>query len=237
MASTINSSTKVKEKRENPFLNIFLNVVAPSIIMAKFSGPEHLGPIFGLVIALVFPVGYGLFDFVSRKKYNFFSLLGLISVLLTGGIGLFKLSRNWMIAKETLIPCLFGVATFISNYTHYPLLKTFLKEILDFEKINEAFANSGHRGHFDKKLRMSSHFLAATFFVSAVLNYFLAVFVLKGTSGTTEFNESLGKMTALSFPVITVPMMIMTGCILFYLCSSIKKLTSLEIETFLKQHR
>ena len=231
----MNSSTKVKEKRENPLLNIFLNVIAPSIIMAKFSGPEHLGPIFGLVIALIFPIGYGLFDFISRKKYNFFSLLGLISVLLTGGIGLFKLSRNWMIAKETLIPFLFGVATFISNYTRYPFLKTFLKEIFDFEKIHEAFANSEDRELFDKKLRVSSHLLAATFFVSTVLNYFLAVFILKGGPGTTEFNESLGKMTALSFPVITVPMMIMTGCIIFYLCSSIKKFTSLNIETFLKQ--
>ncbi len=205
--------------------------------MAKFSDPEHLGPFLGLVIALIFPLSYGLFDLISRKKYNIFSLLGLISILLTGGIGLFQLSRNWMIVKETLIPLLFGVATFISNHTRYPLLKIFFKEIFDFDKIDKAFVKNGHQGLFDSKLRLSSHFLAATFFISATLNYFLAVFILAGDPGTTEFNESLGKMTALSFPVITVPMAIMTGCLLFYLCNSIKKATSLDIENFIKKHR
>ena len=216
-------------------MSLSLNVIIPSVIMTKFSSTEYLGPFFGLVVALIFPLGYGFFDLIFRKKYNIYSIIGLISILLTGGIGLFQLSRNWMVAKETLVPFVFGVAISLSNYTRYPLVKTFLNEVLNIPKINDTCAQYGHEGLFEKKLKISSHLMAVTFFVSAILNYFLAIFILQGEPGTVEFNESLGKMTALSFPVITIPMTIMMGCIIFYLFHSIKKYTSLDIETFMKR--
>ena len=43
---------------------------------------------FFLAIAVLFPVAYGTYDFVRRKKWNFLSILGAISALFTGGIGL-----------------------------------------------------------------------------------------------------------------------------------------------------
>jgi hypothetical protein len=59
--------------------------------------------------------------------------------------------------------------------------------------------------------------------------------ILKGEPGSVEFNESLGKMTALSFPVISIPMLIMVGVIIYILVHSIKKYTSLELEDIVKQ--
>ena len=43
------------------------------------------------------------------------------------------------------------------------------------------------------------------FFLSSLLNYLLAVIILTAEPGTVAFNEQLGKMTALSFPVIALP--------------------------------
>ena len=65
------------EKERNPLSSLLLNVVVPAVILMKFSSPERLGPVWGLVIALSFPLGYGIYDFFDRKKVNFISILGL----------------------------------------------------------------------------------------------------------------------------------------------------------------
>ncbi|MDD0853460.1 hypothetical protein HBN50_10140 [Halobacteriovorax sp. GB3] len=224
-----------KEKKENGLVNILINVIIPSVILTKFSGEEHLGQQLGLVVALAFPIAYGGYDFIQKKKVNFFSALGLISVLMTGGIGLLNLNRQWMIAKETGIPLIMGLAVIGSQFTKVPLVRTFMGQILDLEKIDSAFKEKGHEDEFEKNLIKASYYLAGTFFVSAILNYVLAVRVLVGEPGTSEFNESLGTMTALSFPVIAVPTTIMVGIILFKLLNSIKSVAGLEFEEVIKQ--
>lgn len=223
-----------EKKKENGLVNILINVIIPSVILTKFSSDKYLGQQIGLVVALAFPLIYGAVDFYKRKKVNFFSGLGLVSVLLTGGIGLFNLNRNWMVAKETGVPLLMGLAVLISQYTKYPLVRTFMGQILDLEKIDKAFEEKGHRDEFEQSLGKSSFYLAGTFFLSAVLNYVLAVKILVGEPGSVEFNESLGKMTALSFPVISVPTTIMVGFILFKLLGSIKSVAGLEFEEVIK---
>jgi intracellular septation protein A len=228
-------SVKKEEKKENAFLNIGLNVILPSVILTKFSGEQHLGQVYSLLLALSFPIGYGLYDYIKMKKFNFFSGLGLFSVIMTGGIGLFQLDKGWMVAKETGIPLLMGLAVLYSQFTSYPLVKLFLGQMIDIELIDKTFTEQGHDGLFEKNLKVASFLLACTFFISAILNYILAVKILVGAPGSVEFNESLGKMTALSFPVISVPMVIMVGIIITYLIMTIKKNTNLEIESILKQ--
>tara|TARA_Y100000590_G_C15748903_1_gene1023306 strand:+ start:45459 stop:46235 length:777 start_codon:yes stop_codon:yes gene_type:complete len=235
MNQVSNTEDNNKKQKEPFLLNIGLNVIIPSAILMKFSGPEHLGQIYGLIVAIAFPISYGVWDFIRIKKVNFFSGLGLFSILMTGGIGLFKLNREWMIAKETAIPFLMGLAVIVSNKTKFPLVETFLNQILNLEKIDEEFTKHGHAHLFKKNLKTSSLLLGGTFFLSALLNYILAVMTLVGQPGTTEFNESLGKMTALSFPVITFPMMFMVMGIIFFMANSIKKNTEKEIEHFLRQ--
>ena len=68
------------------------------------------------------------------------------------------------------------------------------------------------------------------FFLSSFLNYVLAKWIIVSPAGTAAFNEELGKMTALSFPVISVPATIVMMAALFYLFRSIKKLTGLGLE-------
>jgi L-amino acid N-acyltransferase YncA len=72
--------------------------------------------------------------------------------------------------------------------------------------------------------------LAASFLLSSILNFFLAVFILKSPPGTAEFNAELGKMTALSYPVIVIPSMVVLGLALWKLLSGIKALTGLQLE-------
>ncbi|MBT7610309.1 MAG: MFS transporter [Bacteriovoracaceae bacterium] len=220
--------------KENPLINILLNVVIPSVIMTKFSTAKYLGEVWGLVIALAFPLGYGVIDYIKNKKMNFFSGLGLFSVLMTGGIGLLKLDRQWMIVKETAVPATMGIAVLISSLMKKPFVKMFLGQIMDLNKITNAFEEKGYNSEFESKLVFSNYYLAGTFFLSALLNYLLAVQILKGEPGTVEFNQSLGRMTLYSFPVITVPMMVMVMAIIYFLINTIKKHTDLDIEDVIK---
>ena len=58
-------STQTQAKRpNNTFLELIFNIVLPSIILMKLSGAEYLGSVYALVVALLFPIGYGFYDFI-----------------------------------------------------------------------------------------------------------------------------------------------------------------------------
>ncbi|MFW8363306.1 VC0807 family protein, partial [Klebsiella pneumoniae] len=75
---------------------------------------------------LAFPLGWGLLELVRNRKLNWIALLGLVSVLLTGGIGLLKLDTQWLAIKEAAVPGVLGLAVLISTRTRYPLIRTLL---------------------------------------------------------------------------------------------------------------
>jgi hypothetical protein len=77
--------------------------------------------------------------------------------------------------------------------------------------------------------------VAASFVLSAILNYGLAKYLLVSAPGTAAFNEELAQMTALSYPVIALPCTIMLMLAIWYLFSQIGKVTGESIESFLRQ--
>lgn len=222
--------------RENFLLNLGLNIVAPSLVLAKLSGPDALGTTWGLIVALAFPIGYGVQDFFRRRKFNLFSAIGVVSVLLTGGISLLALPPHWLAVKEAAIPGLLGVGIVLSLRTRWPLVRSLLLNdaVLDTARIHSELANRGETAAFERALTLASWILASSFFLSAMLNYLLATAVVTATAGSLEYNEQLGRLTALSYPVIALPaMLIMTGA-LFYLFRRITHLTGLAFEDLLR---
>ena len=228
-----------KTKRENIWLNLGFNIVAPSILLIKGrSIAERIGflpdgiDVYIFVAALAFPIVYGLFDLVSRGKWNIFSIIGIASVFLTGGIGLMKLSREWMIVKETCVPLILGAAVLATAATKKPLAKILLmnEAVLDVGKIDAALDSKGTRSEFDKSLKTATYILAASFLLSGVLNFALASYLFKSPAGTAEFNAEVGRMTALSFPVIVLPTMVVLVFAMFKLFSSITRCTGLSLE-------
>lgn len=220
------------QKKESFLANLLLNIVIPSVILSKFSNDEYLGVTTGVVVALAFPLLYGLYDFWQMRKINFFSILGFISVLLTGGISLLQLDPQYIAIKEAAIPGLFGLVTLISIRTRFPLVRTFIynDKILQVDKINSALNQNNTHTQFEKVLHNATLLIAASFFLSSFLNYVLAKIIMVSPAGTAEFNAELGKMTALSYPVIALPMMIILISTLFYIFKNIKKLTGLTLE-------
>lgn len=227
--------TEKQPKQENLLLNMLLNVVIPAIILIKFSGESNLGPRNALLIALAFPITYGLLDFRRAQRVNLFSVLGIISISLTGGISLLELDPKYIAIKEAAIPGLLGIATIASLYTRYPILKTLLynEKLIQVDSVNSALQSNNAEQDFDVSFRNATFILSGSFFLSAVLNYGLARYLLTSQPGTEAFNAELGRMTALSFPVITIPTMIVSIGAFIYLYKKITKLTNLSLEEIL----
>ncbi|MGY8716290.1 MAG: VC0807 family protein, partial [Verrucomicrobiia bacterium] len=142
-------------KRENLLINLMFNIAIPSLILAKASTPDLLGPVAGLIIALLFPVSYGVWDFAQRRQANFISIIGFASVFLTGGLGLMKVDNFWFAVKEAAVPAIIGIAVWASMYTARPLVRQFLfnDQAFDTAKIEAALAERGNANVFDKLLR------------------------------------------------------------------------------------
>jgi hypothetical protein len=224
------------QARESVLLSLGINIAIPAVILMKLSGDNALGPVGGLLAALAFPLGYGLVDFARRREWNVVSVLGVVSVLLTGGIGLLQLDPKWIAVKEAAVPAVIGLLVVLSLRTRFPIVRTFLynERIIRVDEVEEALARHNNRQAFDRSLVKASWMLAASFFVSAVLNFALAKIIVRSQPGTTQFNEELGRMTALSYPVIVVPSMLIMIAALWYLFHSIRRLTALDLEQILK---
>lgn len=217
-------------KRENLLLNLGCNVAAPALILSKLS--DQLGPKAALLLALSFPLAYGLYDLIKRRNFNFLSALGFTSTLATGGLGLMKLDPFWFAVKEAVVPLLIGLTVVVSQWTRKPLVRSLLfnEQMINVPRVDAALAERNQRPGFNRLLAEGSWLLAGSFLVSAVLNYALARHVITAMPDTAEFNAQLGRMTWLSWPVIVVPSMAIMIVALWRLLKGVERLTGLTLE-------
>lgn len=227
------------KKKENILVNLCFNIIIPALILSKLSKPAYLGPLWGLVIALIFPLGYGIWDFYRSKKANFISILGFVSIFFTGIIGLFQFNTEWIAVKEATVPLVIGIMILISTRTKSPLVKTFIynDQFLDIEHIEGILNERGNLAELNKMLVKASVFLALSFFFSAILNFVLAKVLVTSPAGTESFNQELSRMMVLSYPVIALPCTIIMVVVLFYVIRSLRKLTGLGDEIYSKELR
>ena len=220
----------METKKNNMLMEMVCNVILPSVILMKLSGPENLGTVGALIVALAFPIIYGGYELIRFKKFNFISLLGFISVLMTGGIGLLELDPQWLAIKEAFIPGVIGLIILGSSFTRSPIVSKliFNKTIFNIELINSKLEQNQNKNNFDRRLIQSNYLFASTFLFSSIMNYVLATIIVTSPAGTEAFNTELGKLTLMSYPAIAIPSMIMMIGVFYFLWRQLKKLTQLE---------
>ncbi len=220
----------------NPLIELMITMIIPSLILMKLSGPEDLGAVNALLLALAFPLGWGTRDLLARRKLNLFATLGVISLLLTGGIGLLQLDTRWLAIKEAAIPGLLGLAVAISAGSRYPLVRVllFTPALMDVERIQHALDERGNLPAFEARLRTATWMLACSFMFSSAMNYILATLIVTSPAGSAAFNEELGQLTLLSYPMIALPSMLIMMLALYYLARTIHTLAGLKLAEALK---
>lgn len=232
-------SPKPIEKRENLFLSIFCNFIIPFGILTKLSGEEWLGPVVALIVGLSFPLSYGIWDLINRKQINFISIIGLISIGLSGTLGLVQLDPIWLAVKEASVPTIIGIMVLITFKTKRPLIKTFLynPQMIKTELIDEKIRESNSKTEFDKLFSFCNWLLVSTFIFSAILNFIVARIMVTTHPGENleQFNAELGKMNLISMLVIAVPSLAITMVALWKLMSGLTKLTGLKFEEMMHE--
>ena len=224
------------KKKPGSITNLIFNIVIPVLIMTKLSKPEYLGPIYGLVIAILFPISYGLLEFIIIKNINFISIIGFVSVLLTGCLGLFQFDPIWIAVKEAIIPLSIGLIILVSEFLNNPVIKKFLinESIMEVDLINERLKETNSLEYFDRLLKRCSYIVSGSFFLSSIVNFIFARIIVISNPGTVEYTQEIGKMTALHIPVVAIPFTIIMMIILFYIIKELKRLTNLEFEQIFK---
>jgi hypothetical protein len=215
---------------ENLWVNLLLNAVVPALILSVGAPENRLGPMWSLVVALAFPVGYSLWELLRRRTWNALAVLGLVSTLISGGLGLMNMSGFWFAAKEAALPLVLGLAVPLTLRTRQPLIRLVLynDQVLDTRRIHEALVARDQVTAFDRLLVWASWMLAAAMLVGGTVNFGLALWLLPAESGTPEFTRQLGKLQLWSWPGTMVPMSAMIFYALFRLLKGVEDLTGLR---------
>jgi hypothetical protein len=216
-------------------LNLFITVILPVIVLTRFSGEDQLGPDKGLAVALALPIGFAIYELIRSRRISASPIIGVVSVLLTGGFRLLDIPPKWFAIKEAAIPAALALAILVSAWIGKPLARVFLNQVLDRERIDAALAAHGTAEEYEQRTSIATYLLAGAFILSAILNYVLARIIVTSEPGTDAFNSELGRMTALSYPVITLPVMLVLIGTIFYIFNTVGKLTGLEMEDMMKQ--
>lgn len=231
--------SKKTSKAENPWLNLIFNIALPVLILNK--GGAYIGSFYALLLAIFFPLAYGLHDLYKSHKVNWISVLGLLNVLLTGGLALLGMTGLWFAFKEAAFPLLIGIFVWFSSYTAKPALSYFVlnPQAFNIEKMNAQLDTPEKKSSFDKLVRKSTQFLSLSFAVSAALNFFLAARIFKPIDvnlipevQSQVLNEQIAQMTQMSFVVILVPSLIILLGIILHFSSQFKKITGSPLDEY-----
>jgi hypothetical protein len=248
-----------KNHQEHPLANVLVNVLIPVLALSYLSKdpefqraigkavqPWHIGPVKALMVALAFPIAYGIRHFIKTRKANFFSALGLFSVLLTGGLTIFLWNEDGTIKpngdvlfglKEASIPLILGIAVIGSHFTSTPLIRTFLYSdtMFDIARIEKEIDAHNARPDYVKIIFQATLLFAASFFISALLNFGLAVHFLgdldpSAPNARVLYNGQVAKLTGWGFAVIGLPMLIFLFITLRRMITQLSRLTGLKEE-------
>lgn len=251
-----------KPAQDHPLANILINVLIPVLALSYLSKdpaiqemlgknvkPWHIGPLKALFVALAFPIGYGIWFFAKTKKMNFFSGLGLFSVLLTGGLTLFLWNKDGTVKehaavlfglKEASIPFVLGLAIIASHWSKTPLLRTFLysDSLFDINKIENKVGELGKEDDYRKVILNATILFSMSFFISTLMNFGLSMYFLGDLNHAAAdareiYNEQVAKITGWGFVVIGLPIMVFLFFTLRKLLSGLRKLTGFKDDELL----
>lgn len=233
------------KQEENPLANILINVILPVLALTQLSKDGgkawHIGPEKAMILALVLPLGYGVWHFVKTKKLNLFSAIGIFSVLLTGGLTIYLWNDDGTVKphaaqlfglKEASIPLVLGICIFASHWTKTPLLRAFLysDNLFDIRRIEKKVAENDRQPEYEKLLFKSTVIFAGSFLISVVLNYFMAIHFLDGVTDKEAYNEGVGKITGWGFAIIGIPFLVFMMGMFYFLVKGLKRLTGLDTD-------
>tara|TARA_R110002096_G_scaffold147671_22_gene307811 strand:- start:5838 stop:6590 length:753 start_codon:yes stop_codon:yes gene_type:complete len=227
------------QKPENPWPNLVFNIVLPTLIMLKLSpipGAEGspfyaIGPTWAVVLALLFPIGFGIHDYLQKRKVNIFSVLGILLVLLKGTILLLKANTQLIVWIESGMPVLVGIVTLSTAWLKKPLIQRILlnPQVIDQPKLEMGLKENENTGRVRPLMVEVSVIYALLSVFVGFLNFALANHILQSDPKIDEVSavQEYGKLQVLQFPVIGIPYMVLSIGLLVYTLRKLGKLSGI----------
>jgi len=244
MDFTEDKTSSEQTTESNSLTNVVINVLIPVLALSHLSKDEgafwHIGPLNALIIAVSFPLVYGIWDLLATRKVNTFSVLGIASVVLTGGLTLYLWNDDGTVkdnaplvfaSKEAIVPLILGVAIFIGGVTKGSLFRLFLytDSFFDIKLIEDTVEDKQLNSHYEKALKQGALVFIGSFLLSSILNFIIAMYFLNqvdysAVTAKVDYNEAIGKITGYGYLLIGLPLI---GCTLFAVKLLSKKIIEL----------
>ena len=224
------------KNQPHPLLDLTLTVVLPSIVLESLSKPDRLGPAWALGVALLIPLAFGIYCFVQKRGLNFFSILGLVAIMVTGGLGLLNLNATWFAAKEAAFPIFLGLAFPLSHRWGKPLISELLlnPQMINHTLLQQSLRSEPQRNAFQRLLYRASWGMAGASLGSAIANSALVLYLLGGHApGSEAYVKAIGTQNWVGFIIIGIPLVAVTMLLLFWLLRRIQQLTGLDRDDLL----
>ena len=150
---------------------------------------------------------------------------------MTGGIGLMQLDARWLAIKEAALPTLMGAVIAASAFTRRPLIHALVFDaaLLDTARIQAALAERGQVQAFERRLQLGTLALGAVFVATGAAGYALARWLVHSPAGSEAFNQELGRMTLLGWPLITLPTMLALAGLMYWLLRGAREFSGLSM--------
>jgi len=234
----------MNSKKENPFVNLLANIILPVFILNKTAlFPGDNKALFALGVALLFPMGYGLWDLIKNSKTNYFSILGLVNTLITGLFAVFALNGFWFAVKEAALPACLGVGVYITSVKGKPFIKNLISSsgMFDMDLITSKSQELNSESNVKTSFLKANKLFSISFFISAALNFILAIYIFKPIAAETAkaekailLNGQISQMTWAGMLVISVPMIFFLGFTFYKLIQDLQQHTGLTQDEIIK---
>lgn len=224
-----------KQSASEVVAQLLINFVLPLVILTRFSSQTSLGPTRALLIALAFPVIYEFYNIYKNKKVSAISLIAIGGIIATGGLSLLNLGVGWLAVRRA-IPYLFVALVLLgSELIKKPLVLLAVKQIFDMDIVRAAAIKRQTTEVLEKVMRSTAYLSILLFSLISVVSYFVTRLVVTSQINTDAFNQQFARLRLLSFPAITLPLLIGFIGIIWYLIHNLEKLTGLDSEEFLNK--
>ncbi|MFT6146268.1 MAG: hypothetical protein ACJAZO_002436 [Myxococcota bacterium] len=215
-------------------VELLINVAAPTIVLVFLSTEDWLGPVWGLAVALAFPLCFSLYTAVRARRVSPIAIIVIGSVLLTGGIGLFELDVRWFAWKEAAVPLIMGVFVLVSTRTPWPAIPTLLDPLLDADKVKARLDEEGTAQAHESALVWATLWIGLVLVLSAVGTFAFARVMVTSATGTEAFTSELGSYTGWSLAAVGIPTLIGMGVVLRGLLIGIEDRTGVDVDALLR---
>jgi hypothetical protein len=169
--------------------------------------------------------------------------VGLVNILWTGSLALMSLNGIWFAFKEATLPSVLGCLVLFSAWTKTPAAKVLFcnPHVLNMTLIEERLAQLSRENVFARILKQTTLWLSLSFFISASANFTLALGIFKdidpqltNEQKMTVLNAQLAHMTWLGFGVVTLPLMVFSGVLIYIFLHRLSQLIDVPVDNLMK---